>query len=37
MVKVGDRLDGGQVAAIDVEELRYIKSGLNIILSMPSG
>ena len=37
MVKVGDRLDGGQVAAIDEEELRYIKSGLNIILSMPSG
>ncbi len=37
MVKVGDRLDGGQVAAIDEEELRYIKSGLNIILSIPSG
>lgn len=37
MVKVGDRLDGGQVAAIDEEELRYIKSGLNIILSVPSG
>ncbi|MDB3962699.1 hypothetical protein N9427_05945 [Paracoccaceae bacterium] len=37
MVKVGDRLDGGQVAAIEEEELRYIKSGLNIILSMPSG
>ncbi|KPA22018.1 hypothetical protein shim_19040 [Shimia sp. SK013] len=36
-VQVGDRIDGGKVAAIDETELRYIKSGKNIILKMPKG
>ncbi|WP_300031665.1 hypothetical protein [uncultured Roseobacter sp.] len=36
-VKVGDRLDGGQVSAIGDAELRYQKSGRNIVLKMPSG
>ena len=35
MVVVGDRLDGGKVAAIGNSELRYIKSGLNITLELP--
>ena len=37
MVEVGDRLDGGRVAAIAKTELRYIKSGENITLSLPRG
>ncbi|MDA8739617.1 hypothetical protein N9M73_00530 [Rhodobacteraceae bacterium] len=37
MVEVGDRLDGGRVAAIAKNELRYIKSGENITLSLPRG
>ena len=36
-VKVGDRLDGGQVAAIGDSELRYQKRGRNIVLQMPRG
>ena len=35
MVKVGDRLDGGKVAAIGKRELRYVKSGENITLDLP--
>lgn len=34
-VKAGDRLDGGKVAAIGQSELRYVKRGRNITLSMP--
>lgn len=36
-VKVGDSLDGGQVAAIGDSELRYQKRGRNIVLQMPRG
>ncbi len=36
-VQVGDRMDGGRVAAIGETELRYIKSGKNIVLKMPKG
>lgn len=36
-VKVGDRLDGGQVAAIGDTQLRYIKRGENIVLQLPRG
>lgn len=36
-LKIGDRLDGGKVAAISERELRYVKSGKNIVLSMPQG
>ena len=35
MVKIGDLLDGGKVAAIGNRELRYIKSGQNITLEFP--
>jgi hypothetical protein len=34
-VKVGDRLDGGKVAAIGTDELRYVRDGQNITLRMP--
>ncbi|PSL17126.1 hypothetical protein [Shimia abyssi] len=34
-VQVGDRIDGGKVAAIGEQELRYIKSGKNFVLKMP--
>ncbi|SEL14927.1 hypothetical protein SAMN05444413_106101 [Roseivivax marinus] len=34
-VKVGDRIDGGRVAAIGESELRYVKSGRNVTLEMP--
>ena len=34
-VSVGDRLDGGRVAAIGNSELRYTKGGRNITLDMP--
>jgi hypothetical protein len=34
-VKVGDRLDGGRVAAIGDSELRYTKGGRNVTLKMP--
>ncbi|MFD0857653.1 hypothetical protein [Roseovarius aquimarinus] len=36
-VRVGDTLDGGQVAAIGEGELRYIKRGRNVVLRMPQG
>ena len=36
-VKVGDRLDGGKVSAIGDSELRYVKSGRNVVLKMPRG
>ncbi|MFN6978368.1 MAG: hypothetical protein ACK4OP_09610, partial [Gemmobacter sp.] len=36
-VKVGDRLDGGQVSAIGANELRYVKGGRTITLGMPRG
>jgi hypothetical protein len=36
-VQVGDRVDGGQVAAIGEREVRYIKGGQNHVLSMPRG
>ena len=36
-VQVGDRLDGGQVAAIGTSELRYVKRGRSIVLKMPRG
>ncbi|MCB1391274.1 MAG: hypothetical protein KDK12_19350, partial [Rhodobacteraceae bacterium] len=31
-VQVGDRLDGGQVAAIGENEVRYVKNGRNEVL-----
>ena len=37
MVEVGDRLDGGRVAAIGESELRYVKSGRNVVLKLPKG
>lgn len=36
-VKVGDSLDGGQIAAIGRDQLRYVKGGRNITLTIPSG
>jgi type IV pilus biogenesis protein PilP len=36
-VQVGDRLDGGQVAAIDRDAVRYVKRGRDVVLQMPSG
>ncbi len=36
-VKVGDRLDGGQVAAIGERQLRYVKSGRTHVLDIPQG
>ncbi|CUH53298.1 hypothetical protein [Shimia marina] len=34
-VQVGDRIDGGKVAAIGESELRYVKGGRNVTLKMP--
>ncbi len=34
-VQVGDRIDGGRVSAIGDAELRYQKSGRNVVLKMP--
>jgi hypothetical protein len=34
-VGVGDRVDGGRVAAIGTETLQYVKSGRNITLGLP--
>lgn len=34
-VKVGDRIDGGRVSAIDTSELRYTKGGRSVVLKMP--
>jgi type IV pilus biogenesis protein PilP len=36
-VKVGDRIDGGRVASIGADEVRYVKGGRNITLEMPRG
>lgn len=36
-VEVGDRLDGGQVAAIGDNELHYVKRGRTVVLKMPGG
>jgi hypothetical protein len=36
-VRVGDSLDGGRIVAIGDSELRYQKSGRNVILKIPSG
>lgn len=36
-VGVGDRLDGGRVAAITASELRYEKRGRMVVLSLPQG
>lgn len=36
-VKVGDRIDGGRVSAIDEDRLNYVKSGRNVVLRMPRG
>jgi len=36
-VKVGDELDGGRVAAIGEDDLRYLKRGRNVTLKMPRG
>jgi len=36
-VKVGDRIDGGRVAAISDSELRYVKGGRTLVLKMPRG
>lgn len=34
-VEVGDRVDGGRVAAISDRELKYVKNGRTVTLSMP--
>lgn len=36
-VKVGDQIDGGRVAAIGDDQLRYVKGGRSITLKMPKG
>ncbi|MBC7156395.1 MAG: hypothetical protein H5U20_02645, partial [Rhodobacteraceae bacterium] len=36
-VQVGDRLDGGQVAAIDTTRLIYVKNGRNQVLDLAGG
>ena len=36
-ITVGDRLDGGRVAAISQDGLRYVKGGESILLTVPSG
>ena len=36
-VEVGDRVDGGRVAAISDRELRYVKNGTTLSLEMPKG
>ncbi len=36
-VEVGDRFDGGRISAIGDSELRYQKSGRNVVLKMPKG
>ena len=37
LVKVGDTLNGGRVAAIGTTEIRYIKGGNNLVLKIPQG
>ena len=36
-VSVGDRVDGGRVAAISSSSLRYTKGGRTVTLEMPNG
>ncbi|WP_397543253.1 hypothetical protein [Roseovarius salis] len=36
-LQVGDRLDGGRVAAIGENQLRYVKRGKSVMLKMPDG
>ena len=36
-VKVGDKIDGGQIVAIGESELRYQKGGRNVTLKIPNG
>ena len=36
-VKVGDTIDGGRISAIGESELRYLKGGRNLVLTMPQG
>jgi hypothetical protein len=36
-VSVGDRVDGGRVAAISERALQYVKNGRTVTLSMPKG
>ena len=36
-VQVGDRIDGGQVAAIGSSEVLYVKRGRKVTLAMPKG
>lgn len=36
-VQVGDQIDGGRVLAIGDTELRYSKSGRNVVLRLPQG
>ncbi|MBK1637277.1 hypothetical protein CKO19_16280, partial [Rhodovulum adriaticum] len=36
-VQVGDNIDGGQVAAIGADSLRYIKAGRSQLLELPGG
>lgn len=36
-VSVGDRVDGGRVAAIEASQLRYTKGGRTVTLKMPKG
>ncbi len=36
-VKVGDRIDGGRISDIGDAELRYQKSGRDVVLTMPRG
>ncbi len=35
-VKIGDRVDGGRVAAIGVTSLSYVKGGRSLVLKIPS-
>ena len=36
-VKVGDRMDGGRVAAIGQSQLSYVKGGRQVVLAIPQG
>lgn len=36
-IEVGDRIDGGKVAAISEREVKYVKNGKTLTLSMPKG
>ncbi|MFT6785275.1 MAG: hypothetical protein ACJATG_001270 [Dinoroseobacter sp.] len=36
-VEVGERLDGGRVAAIGEDAIQYVKNGRNVTLALPTG